>query len=155
MSQGDNDSLNEVVRQLAAIAQQLAEKGLSIDAQLLLARQVFKTCEELYGTAAYLYALEQKKKELMKKKDTGNKRKDFGGNSDHQGNGGDLRSLSLVMEIFKEIKGTLKRLPIMEILSRGKLPVRVKECITVRSALTIIKEGIVMGIWLPVAYAIS
>ena len=58
MSQGDNDSFNGVVRQLAAVAQQLAEKGLSIDVQLLLARQVFQTLKELYEIATHLYALE-------------------------------------------------------------------------------------------------
>ena len=69
----------------------MAEKGLSIDAQLLLAREVFKAFDELYGRAAHLYALEQKRKELGKGSGSGEKRKDFGGNFNHQNHGGNVK----------------------------------------------------------------
>ncbi|KAL2904815.1 Collagen alpha-3(VI) chain, partial [Bienertia sinuspersici] len=92
MAQNGNNDLNEVLRQLAAVTQQLANRSerQSSDPAGDLFKKEFNTLDELYGRAAHLYALKVKKKVLTKDGDR-EKRKFEGGGSHHNGNQGGFK----------------------------------------------------------------
>ncbi|XP_021747443.1 probable cyclin-dependent serine/threonine-protein kinase DDB_G0292550 [Chenopodium quinoa] len=87
---GGND-LNDLVRQLAAVAQQLARNSTGNgDAEGELFKKVFETLDEVYGRAAHLYALEEKKKKELAEIEGREKRKEVGqvfGNQQRNQNG--------------------------------------------------------------------
>ncbi|XP_021754918.1 uncharacterized protein LOC110720219 [Chenopodium quinoa] len=60
------------------------ESGLTTDLQLKLCGQVFETLNEVYGRAAHLYALEEKKKKELAEIEGKEKRKQMGQNSGNQ-----------------------------------------------------------------------
>ncbi|XP_021775577.1 uncharacterized protein LOC110739426 [Chenopodium quinoa] len=140
----DGNELSEVVRQLAAVAQQMArnstsngdakasesflrrwlkvndqpikgslilpywktesvatekakarkfESGLTTDLQLKPCGQVFETLDDVYGRAAHLYTLEEKKKKELAEIEGREKRKEVGQVSgNHQGNQNDFKN---------------------------------------------------------------
>ncbi|XP_021727795.1 uncharacterized protein LOC110694902 [Chenopodium quinoa] len=66
------------------------ESGLTTDLQLKLCGQVFETLDEVYGRAAHLYALEEKKKKELDEMEGREKRKEVGqvsGNQQRNQNG--------------------------------------------------------------------